>query len=775
MATTQQTDPNADVSTDTDTDTEIETETEKPDNSGNGPSRWGTVRIMLSGRNDAENQLVGLQNLDDVIDYVLQPETQVDYLELLGTPGDTQYEHYLTANNTAVSSSKDRRQPKTEPDTENSGVQLQLSEDPDAENPTSGRSNEENEATKAVTGTVTNALKKHCPEVDYQTGRLDLSALTDIPVPTSRLLTLEDQTFDSVEGAENLGAIDLLIELINKQIPHLYQLLIKRGSSQSDAEYTVTVRLAVFDEEYGIATDDDLTAHLNPTSSYQYNISNLFREELITSNFELPFESLRRLATDDDSRRYRINGQPIYQLDHPFAIEQLATFREYKNLISGSFSCDSRYKRHFDAYGHIPTNGNSIGQLACIIPAYFEHSPWDRTAVAESPNFDTSTIPSSSQTIQRFDDTLPADDQTQDPSDSTSEPHRALINYIVDFLVQQGYTILAVDQDSIDADLSDPDPTARSYFPGGSQPDIVAKKDGDIKVFEAEINDSNPAAYLKNLERAAHFEYPVIIVTQESDDLQKKFKQASCPFNDDATGDSKYGIRLYNFSEEPLETDETIYLLPRGATETKWYLSHDAELTLLVDGKSVASGDPEAPLDTISYSTPRCRKEGGEYVVVSASGEHLGTYHSKPALLAEFTPIKHPFVPTQITYLDHIELRYKDTSTNQLAQYYTNPMWAREHRDKPGRRHKASRNKFINTHTTKVDGETLFIPDVRKHHRPWHTAQTPLDPPRENWFARDIQSEFEASDTDSRDRELVDRTWLYPPSLEPRYPDFADP
>lgn len=778
MSSVQQSNSNDDVSGDTNSTAQTNT----ADDSTVGPGRFPSVRIILPGRKNKSNRLVGLQNLEDVIGHVLKPETQVDHLELLGmpgdlkkdTPGDAQYEHYLTPKNTGVSSAKTSQQPQTDSETSNSGVQLQLDEDSDATSHHRAENNEENNTTKAATGAVINALEEYLPEVDYQTGRLDLSSVADIPVPTSRLLTLTDQTFDSLEEATNLGALEVLVELINKQIPHLYQLLIKRASSRTDAEYVVTVRLAVFDEEYGIATNDDMAAHLNPTTSYQYDLLKPFREELLTSNFELPFEDVKWLATDSDSRRYRINGQPIYLLDHPFPIEQLATFREYNNLISGSFSADARYKRHFGVYGHIPTNGDALGQLAAIIPAYFEHSPWKRTAVAECPIFNTDFIPSSSQSIQRFGRTLPSKNQPGEPSGSTSKAHQALVNAIVEFLVQQGYTILAVDQDSIDIDLDDPDPTARSHFPGGSQPDVVAEKDGEIKVFEAEINDSNPAAYLKNLERAAHFGYPVVVVTQKADDLKKKFKQASRPFNSGETDSSIDGVRLYNFSEEPIETDEIIYLLPRGQTTTKWYLNHNGKLTLLVDGKELASGDPEVPLDTLSYATPRCRIEGGEYVVVSASGEHIKTFQSKSALLAAFTPIKHPFVPTQITYLNHVELRYKNSSTNELTQYYPNPDWARRYRDKPGRRHKASRNEFITTHTTKADGETLFIPDVRKHHRPWHTTQTPLDPPKGNWFARDIRSEFAVSDTETRDRKLLDRTWVYPPGLDPAFPVFGD-
>ena len=756
MSTTQTTNPG--VSTNTDPSTKKDT-----DENNSSPSRSQACKI-LTGHKDEDNRLSHLLMLNDVVDHVLKKGTSVDKFELLALFGDRQYDHYLTATNTSGITPKARRE------AEETSTQLELDED--SEEVDTRSATMDDTAAKTAVGTLTNGLEEHCPEVDYQIGRLDLSPLAEIPVPTSRLLALDSQTLDSSEGAPNLGAIEILIELIKKRIPHLYQLLVKRAGSNTDAEYIVSVRLAVFDEEYGIATDDDLSGHLNPGSEYKYDIAKPFRDELMTSNFQLPMTQFRRVVRDNRTGRYQLNGQPEYLIDDPFPIEQLATFREFNNLLTGSFTADSRYKRHFSKFGHIPTNGDAIGQLACIIPAYYENSPWERTAVSKGPTFDTDYIPSNTTTPQRFDGPIQPDAQPESPDKSTSEAHTALINFIIKYLVQQGYTILAVDEETIDLDLNDPDPTAEPFFDGESQSDIVAEKDGQITIFEAEINDSNPAAFLKNLERAAHFGYPVVVVTQKADELQLKINQASCPFNTDANDSNKYGNRLYNFSEEPLETDDLIYLLPRGTTETKWYLSHDKKLTL---GDKLAVGDPEAPLHTFSYSTPRCRKEGGEYVVVSASGEHLATYQSLEALTTAFTPIKLPFIPTKITYTENVELRYKDASAHQLVRYYPTPTWARKFRNQTGRRHKASRDTFIETHTTTADGETLFIPDVREKHTPWHAAQTQLDGPKQNWFGRDIGSSFKASDTDSRDRELLDRTWVYPPGLDPEFPAFGEP
>lgn len=784
----------------------VPTTGESTDDVTGGPKRGEVIELSLPGEHDDDHRLVRPRSLKPVVDHALQPSTQVDQLELLLSPGDNQYRHYLRPVDTASSTADIRRcvarDPDSNSDSDEELVKMKFAIDPadttadehetedadkaehekpdadlNADDAVIAPIEEDNDTTKTVVGTVTNALDEYCPEVDYAIGTLDLSSLAAIPVPTSRLLAVEDQTLDVTDGAPTLGAIELLDTLIREHIPHLYQLLIKRAGSRSDADYEVSVRLAVFDEEYGVATDDDLTAHLNPATEYEYCISQPFRDQLVTSNFELPIEAFKQAVTDDRSSRYRTNGQPNYLIDRPFPIEELATFREYANLLSGAFVADPRYKRHFDRYAHLPVNGASIDQLACILPAYFGVSPWDRTAVTDGPTFRTERVPTSATTTLRYGDVSLPDPKPDATDKSTSEAHRALVNRIVNYLVQQGYTILAVDQNTLDTDLTDPDPTTRSQFPGDSQPDIVAKKDGEITVFEAELNKTNPAAFLKNLERAAHFGYDVVVVTEQPDTtLEQKIKQASRPFNDGATPEnSRHGVRLYNFSEVLLEADGTTYLLPAGSTETKWYLSHDDELILVVDGTPIARGHPEDPLPTfLEGIVPHYREDGDAYVVTFPSGE-TERYATEDDVTAKYTPIKRPFIPTQITYCEDVEFRYKDDSTNHLKRYYPTPDWARRYRDKSGKRHKASRTEFIESHTRKVEGETLFIPDVRVQHTPWHTTQTELDPPKQNWFGRDIQTDFEASDTDSRDRELLNRTWLYTPGLDPAFPDFPDP
>lgn len=757
--------------TDSDTSTgESRADTDSDQQRPRGPERRPAVRIMLPGRKSRTNRLEQFLPLADVIEHATQPTNQLDYLEFLGMPGgdDKQYEHYLVGHDTSQSTAAATQAAAAATDDE----QLTFSDSGSGSELTGNGDNDSDEAT-STTGAITNALREYCPDVDYQTGTLSLAPIADIPVPTSRLLVHDGQTIDSLQGAEHLGCIKLIQELIDKRIPHVYQLLIKRAGSNSDSEYIATVRVAVFDEEYGIATSTDQRTHLDTTSSYQYRVSKYFRDELCTDNFELPIQEVTQLHANSDSKRYRINGRPIYLRNKPFPLEELATFREYNNLIAGSFNADPRYERHFNCYAHMPVNGEGVNHLAGILPTYHDYPLWDHTATTDGPTFTTTNIPSDATTAQRLGNTTVSDDHPTDTNDSTSKSHRALVNYIVDYLVQQGYTILAVDQDTIDADLTDPNPTTKSHFPGDSQPDIVAKKNGDITVFEAEINDSNPASYLKNLERAVHFDYPVVVVTQESSDLDAKLKQASRPFN--TTDDTTHGNRLYNYSKHPIETPETTYLLPRSCSTTKWYLTHNDILKLIVEDTTVASGHPEDNLHALEYKTPRYHTENGEYIVTSASGEHLGTYATEAALLAEFTVIKRPFIPTQLTYLDRVEFRYQTESTNQLKRYRKNPDWARRHRDKPGKRHKAARNEFIETHTTAAEDYTLFIPDIRKQFYPWFNHQTTLDPPTESWFPRGLDQAFSMSDTDSRDRELLNRTWVYTPGLNPHYPDFPNP
>ncbi|MDL0126538.1 hypothetical protein [Halobacterium salinarum] len=731
-----------------------------------GPTRHNAARVILPGRIDSETQLEVFLPLEDVFADALAKSTPLDTLEFLTMPGDNpddeagvaQQEHYLCAHDTS----------RTDADTNTDAIKAT---DPDQSTFDAPDIPDEdaNTATKTATNAITNPLEEHCPEIDYQVGNLDLSPLADLPVPTSRLLVYADHSIDSTEGAEFLRAIKLLNELITQNIPHIYQLLIQRGSNQSDAEYTATVRLAVFDEEYGVATDDDLDAHL--ASPYQYCISTYFRDQNTTSNFDLPIRRFTNVRDNANSTRYRINGRPIYLRNHPFPIEELATFREYNNLLAASFTADERYKRHFNCYARIPLHGDAVHHLAGIIPAYYKYSPWERTAVTDCPSFSTTHIPTTSSTPQRLGTTTVNADHPTDTTQSESKPHRALVNAIINFLVQQGYTILAVDQDTIDADLTNPDPTTQPYFPGDSQPDIIAEKNDTITGFEAEINDSNPAAYLKNLERASHYDYRVVVVTEDNNLCSNKLNIASQPYRDSTAR----GVILYTLSDSLTTEDGDItYLLPQDASAALWYLTGD-QLTLSLDDHPDVSCHAETPLHELTYPTPRYRKQGGEYVVTDATGEHIATYPTIKALHKEFSELKAPFIPTQTTYLDHIEIRYHDDTANQLKRYYKQPMWAREHMTKSGKRTKAARDTFINSHTRQADSESLFIPAVREEFYAWYDHQTDLDTAGDSWFARDLDNQFDASDTDSRDRKLLNRTWHYTPGLTPPLPSFPDP
>ena len=600
------------------------------------------------------------------------------------------------------------------------------------------------------------------PHYDYKVGTLDLSGLTDKTELTSRLLAYQNKTVTTLPHSSSYGAASVITRLLENDIPHILQTIIEPASSRNKYPYTAVVRLTVFDPKYGVITDEDFKQHQD--EQYPFDIATGF-ESSKTSNFNLNISTVKK-ALQRSSGYFR-SEHILY--DQPDTLRALATTSEYEELISASSDEDRRYKDLFNKRGRISIPAGALPSVAPIMYVKLQWSPWDRSIRVQKPTFKTTYLSSSSETADRFGTDTPPD-TSPDRNQSPSEAHYAAINTVIDELHSSGYTILAVDQTEIDAEL-DPNPTTTQVFPGQSRPDIVTLKDDCIRCFEIEINTTNPATYLKNLARAHHYGYQVAVVTQSIDEIESKYQQAEQPY---AEEQSPHGVLLYNFSEYTVGNDTTTYLLPPDVTEAQWYLSVDGTLSLVGNDTVLAQGDPNAPLSAFDYETPRCVYEQGEYVVKTASGEHITSAPTEQEALTNFIPIRVPFIPERLMYLNNVEFYYL-SDTGQLTRWRANPDWATP--TAPGTRHKKAAETFVNTATTESDGATLHIPDVRStmEELNWFTHQTSLKRPPASWFTRGLRAEFDISPTDTRERNIRNRTWQFPRGLDPALPDFPDP
>lgn len=709
-----------------------------------GPHRKDCIRLVHPDRHNGNPSFdQPYSQMTSTINTALS-SPHIDYLEcLLFSSTDGQYETCLIPRNTRQSTT----------------AQATIDSFDDSQ-----------QRTAAHIEDLKEAIDEHHPRLEYGVGQLDLSPVTESPpILTSRLLAYDQQTLSPSDGATSAGVLALLFQLINNDLPHLYQVIIEPASGRSH-DYNLTARLAVADRDYGIVTDDDLENHLY--DDYQYDIAEAFPKQPVTSNFQLPTDEIRNQA--EQSSSLTVRGYPVNAIDKPVTLEKLATSAEFNYLITGSSDADPRYRKLFNHYGRIPIHGHSLNLLTGIIHQPISHSPWKRVVGPSSPTFHTRQIPPSAGTTtgQRYGTATSSVHDADDMDQSTSESHRALINEIVEHIITQGYSVLAVDQKTLDVDLNDPDPTETSYFPGESQPDVVAKKDDTLVCFEAEINDSNPAAFLKNLERAYHFDYDVVVVAQDSSDLEPKLAQAERPYNH--TDTTNYGVRLYNLKgTDDMISDQLTYLLPRDSQEAKWYLDTDGTITLLADDRVLAQGDAEASLDSFEYACPRCVEQDDVYVVRSASGEHLVSKPTKAEAIRGFTKLNPPFIPQRLMYLDRVEFQVQ-TGDGQLRRWRQKPRWAQKYQNNPGKRHEHSTITFIDLVTTKSEGNDLYIPEMRRLYNEsnWHDHKTKQSPPGQTWFSRGPRDEFEATDTESRKRKLLNRTLQFPQDLDPELPDF---
>ncbi|WP_344572698.1 hypothetical protein, partial [Winogradskya humida] len=210
------------------------------------------------------------------------------------------------------------------------------------------------------------------------------------------------------------------------------------------------------------------------------------------------------------------------------SIEDLAAgYPEYRALLSGRVYSDDRYSELFGVYGRLPVSKANLLHFFAISPSYFDADSFDGLATTDAPEYHTTSLDAEIPGTRQSYGVEEAGDTTTvvDSSDEESLPHKELVSSRVRFLVRNGHTIVAVDQDVLDADndISGEDPTETQYLEGESRPDIVSENEGVIHFHEVEVeNKTKPSALITNLARAAHHDHPVHIITETRRDAESK-------------------------------------------------------------------------------------------------------------------------------------------------------------------------------------------------------------------------------------------------------------
>jgi hypothetical protein len=782
--------------------------------------RVGAVRLMLPGHTDEDKRLLEALKCYTVVEDVLE-EYGIDMLELLSHSGDVQQEYYLIGHSYQFSNTQPYLKPAQEEneDSAESDVSSDSSvvdettqavfadggsvdseplsdadDDPeltdetdsdtdtaadgdssiDPDQPTSGGSSERRdtrpERIKAI-------VKEHLT-VGAQICTVDLSTLGVMPVPTSRLLQSPNMSLDPIEATQMAASVELIQELNADRIPYLFQVLLEPAAASKGYDYLVTARLIVFGSGHGIVTKNDLSSHLK--TSNDYTISKYFPGPS-SDNWQLPVESHQRYANQQSAFPSKIEQFGEMSIREGTTESLAVGYPEYRAALAGRVHNDDRYKELFGAYGRIPIHKTELEHFFTLPAAYIDTCPFGRLPTTDKPGLSTEQLGEDVDGTAQSYGTEDPDEMTIDDESNNEESqrHKKLVNKRIRYLLRHGHTIIAVDQDVIDVDITDPNPTQQQYLDGSSRPDIVSKKDGNIHFHEIEVeNKSKPAALITNLARADYHGHPVHIITETHSEAQSKLwkdklvaKEGPVSMAFKYTDDK--GTILYNQRRDTGPKDqECWYVLPQSQTEAIWRITPSDRLQLLgPDGEVLAEGHAERSVDSFQYNTPRVYEDGNEWVLESASGEILRRRATKRAAASGYTFIRKPIVPTQFEYLEATTVEFQ--TGDGFTIFDESPLWEMPQQNNSIRYEEAAKT-FIELFTVPCEGAEIPIPALRRQFKPWYRTQTDLKEPNETWFGRALRAYFEVDASDDHNKMLVGRKLRFSEGLESPDLPFVD-
>jgi len=749
--------------------------------------RLRAVRLMFPGLADDsdERQLERLLTFDDVAEDILD-EYWIDLLELLTWPGKRQQEYFLIGHSDQQTADSHIEHPEqsssdatdeaaSTPDDQTTLPAVtdggagddddRRSSDGEPSQPVSdGRDGDRDTRAERIKAIIDD---HYGDRIGTQICAIDLEPVGKMPVPTSRLLQPKNLSFDPPDTAQTYASAELVHELNKDRVSYLHQTLLEPAGSSKPQDYHVSSRLAPFGTSHGIVTEDDLTRHLEADN--EYRISN-YVPGPSKDNWSLPIDAHKRYAN-----RQTTHPSQLEQLDEMSlrdgSIEAVAAgFPEYRALLAGRIHNDDRYEELFGVFGRIPITKSMLGHFFTILPAYFEVSSFGQLTTVDEPEISTEQLGSDAPgTRQSYGTDRTEDSMTMAAgSDEESDRHQELVIERIKFLLRHGHEILAVDQDVITVELTDPDPTETRYLSGNSRPDIVSKKDGQVHFHEIEVeNDSKPAALLTNLARADYHDHPVHVITESQDEAQGKLwsdppEAKNGPVSMAFKSTDREGTIVYNHRND-VSTGDCWYLLPRDLAESTWrVLPTDTAQLVGPDGSILAEGDAEQPVESYEFHTPRVKKDGSEWVLESASGEELRRRRTKDAVASGYTYVRKPLIPTRFEYLENTTVEFQ--SEDGFTIFQKPPLWEQPQQSASIRYEEAAKV-FVELVTIEQTDAEIPIPTLRRRFKTWYTEQTDLKEPNETWFGRALRAYFEVDDEDDHNKTLVDRTFRFTEGL----------
>ncbi|MDB2286980.1 hypothetical protein PM038_17315 [Halorubrum ezzemoulense] len=566
-------------------------------------------------------------------------------------------------------------------------------------------------------------LTSELPEsLDIRIGALPLELFGPSPALGTRLVMEEENLKPARRGSVSGADANALFEDLAGE-PFLYYALYRRSSGLPESyEYQVTVRIFLFNPAYKISTESeyadclrygrkcdpaDSFADLGVSSSLAviddgYNVSLYDGSVVPGRETELP---------DFSSGQARITGETEFtqmRRGQYGASDILEDRCAYTSLLAREIDLE-----HYVGLGTVDPGGDP-----------WQNAPQATGLDIDAVGVDPEKLLPNEVTIGV---TEPIEDGEFDPDRTTAndgtDEHWERIKRVAVAFDNNGYDVEIVTQDT------------------GSRPDIwIRRDDGEIFAVEVEYRTrSKPGSFYTNLIRQAVWGYKTItvMIPQTDDDGRTEsldtlgswaLDKLMAPMKQrDPTK-----TQLHNCSET-ITVDGKTMLLPEGVSESRWWLTRDAEYLLVHDGEILARGDATAPFEAFEFNLPRYYKNDGQWVVENKYDKPVQTYDDERDI--EHTKVRQCHRPVDLSYVRFVEALYcYDPDTEELVQQEMTAEWDVEQASSRNERsHQQAFETFLVEHET---DDAILERDCRPFICDWIGRLSTHDHPGKNIYGK---------------------------------------
>lgn len=707
------------------------------------------LELIFPGVDDPDDAIEDVVLSTEAIEAINAKSVGMTKLEILVTPGEDHLKYFLVPYGSGLPSKNVRKGNHTVQKTLEQMGEESTSDSADSNSKHQDTEHDDSETSTRLLATVKNAFEatKEFPDsFGFKETKLDFSGL-GCSVPVCRLLTQDNPDYTDLKNFDYNPQAALFETLLADGIPFIYQVIIGFDSSKK-YDYTISVRLAVFEPDSAIATQRELKKQIDNT--HKYDLNDYYQQPNLSTNYsfstEQYFATNRETAATSLTPREFVNPRVVND-----ALKITKATGEFEQLLHATHNNRSIYKT-FDLNSRMPVKKNMIPGFVGIYYQPYSYSPWDSLSEHNAPRSIGGKVLKSAHGTEITDD-LPVIKQptsSRQAGNRGKDEHEQLVEKVYERLKSAGYEVWIIEQT------------------GDSVPDIRATKNGETFAIEICSKGHTKAAnVLGNVLRGEYNDEKVLFYTDTKQVARKISKQIEYPFNtknaDKYNKLNKEGLWAYTSKSLTTIDDETI-LLPGGNAKAQWRLCHDGTGELWHDGTIVASGDLSNSATTFEYDLPRLDQSGNQQRVIDADGNEIETYETKEAFQAEWTKLYAPLVPTKRTYSPAVEIYHFED--DDPALYTHRPNW-----DKSGKtmRYEKSNKHFFAHFTKEVQGEELYRDSVREYYFDWFGSLTNRKAPNNRYFG---VSTAEAIKTKARDDEdgnqitlYKNRTWVFPEGI----------